>query len=366
MNILDDIRVLVFSKSAIPHRTGPHAVGTAKLKVWATTEGGEVRSITTQLWYPADSTGLTSGYPFSSGWLSRLRHVTWAPAHHGAPLKPAKAKFPLITYVPDADGHHDDNTFTLANLASHGFVLAAIDDPFHNGAASGGAEAAVGENDALYEHRVRIGAKTASVLLDALQGLRPEDPGGAWAGRLNLKQVGILGYAMGGAVAAQTTLVDDRYVVAARLDGSIAGEARVVRVPYLLMLSDVPTPTTDEPSAAGEPRESPLKLGEFRRAHRQAALPESHVFEIAGTTREHFSDRLIFPSRRLFWQRRLATYKRVRAIIDSYTVAFFSTYLQGAPHPLMCVRHSPYAEVHFIAIADEQAGWMHREPAGRG
>jgi hypothetical protein len=281
---------------------------------------------------------------------------------------PAKSKLPLITYVPDAGGHHDDNTFTLANLASHGFVLAALDDPFRNGTPCAAEGAAVAENGALYAHRVRSGVKTASDLLDALQGLRPEHPGGAWAGRLDLKQVGIMGYGMGGAVAAQTTLVDDRYVVAARLDGAIGGEAHVVRVPYLLMLADVSTPSKDDASGEppGEALESPLKLGEFRRAHRQAALPESHVFEITGTKREHFSDRLIFPSGHLFGRRPLATYQRVRAIIDSYTVAFFSTYLQGAPHPLMCVRHSPYAEVRFVTTTDEQTGWMHREPAGRG
>jgi dienelactone hydrolase len=370
MNIPDDIRVLVFSKSAIPNRTGPHAVGTATLRVWAPAEGGKARAITTQLWYPADSAGKSSGRPFGSGWLSRLRHPTWAPAHHGAPLMLAKAKLPLITYVPDAGGHHDDNTYTLANLASHGFVLAAIDDPFRDGAATVGTGAGASENGAftaLYEHRVGNGVKAASALLDALQGLRSEGPGGAWAGRLNLRQVGILGYAMGGAVAAETTLVDDRYVAAARLDGAICGEAHVVRVPYLLMLSDVSMPTTDETRAetSGEALESPLKLGEFRRAQCQAALPESHVFEIIGTKREHFSDRLIYPSRRIFGRRRLATYKRVRAIIDSYTVAFFSTYLQGAPHPLMCVRHSPYAEVRFVTTTDEQTGWLHREPAGR-
>jgi hypothetical protein len=172
---------------------------------------------------------------------------------------------------------------------------------------------------------------------------------------------------MGGAVANETTLVDDRYVVAARLDGALCGEARVVRVPYLLILGDVSIPTSKQsPETSGEALKSPLKLGEFQRAHRQAALPESHVFEIAGTKREHFSDRLIFPSRLLFGRRRLATYKRVRAIIDSYTVAFFSTYLQGAPHPLMCVRHSPYPEVRFVTTTNEHAQWMHREPAGRG
>jgi hypothetical protein len=279
----------------------------------------------------------------------------------------SSAKFPLIAYVPDTGGHHADNTFTLASLASHGFVLAAIDDPFGDGAA-GGAGAAENGADPLaahYERRVRSGVRTASDLLDALQGLRPEGPGGAWAGRLNLTQVGILGYAMGGAVAAETTLVDDRYVVAARLDGAICGEARLVRVPYLLMLSDVSMPTKGEQSV-GAALESPLKLGEFRRAQSQAALPESHVFEIVGTKREHFSDRLIFPSRGLFGRRRLATYKRVRAIIDAYTVAFFATYLQGAPHPLMCVRHSPYPEVRFVTTTDEQIEWMHREPAGRG
>ncbi len=49
-------------------------------------------------------------------------------------------------------------------------------------------------------------------------------------------------------------------------------------------------------------------------------------------------------------------YSRLRAIIDSYTLAFFDTYLRGASNPLMCVRHSPYSEVHFLLPTEAQLG----------
>jgi hypothetical protein len=68
--------------------------------------------------------------------------------------------------------------------------------------------------------------------------------------------------------------------------------------------------------------------------------------EIDGAHREHFSGRL--SSRWRLSIRPLApAHKRIRTIIDAYSVAFFSTYLQNGKHPLMCVNHSPYPEVQF-------------------
>jgi hypothetical protein len=83
--------------------------------------------------------------------------------------------------------------------------------------------------------------------------------------------------------------------------------------------------------------------------------------EIDGAHREYFSDRL--SSRWRLSTRRLApAHKRIRTIIDSYSVAFFSTYLQNGKHPLMCVNHSPYSEVQF---APGNASRAHRAPAAR-
>ncbi len=373
MSLVDDIRARVFCQSALPERTGPLAVGTARLKLngQAPGKGQAQRAIVVQFWYPVDE-DQAAVHTRGLSWLARRLHPTWAPAHHGAPLTLAKPTFPFIVYLPDAEGRHDDNTFTLANLASHGFIVAAIDDPYRNGKLgidTMAADASRYPNDAAdpvgahYASRVARGVAMASALLDGLATRTRGGPAGAWAERLDLKQVGILGYAMGGNAAAQAVVTDRRFSVAANLSGGVSGQAPV-RVPYLLMLSDTSAAAQPAPELDAWPSSSFVE--EYRRAQDQAALPESHVIEVSGTKREHFSDKLVFPSRLFPGCHQPPGFKRIRAIIDSYTVAFFTTYLRTDPHPLMCVRHSPYPEVHFITGSDETGAWALRAPAGRG
>jgi hypothetical protein len=89
------------------------------------------------------------------------------------------------------------------------------------------------------------------------------------------------------------------------------------------------------------------------RTRNQGALPSSHIIEVAGTRTKHFSDWLVVSSLFASSAER-AVALRIRAIIDAYTVAFFKTYLQATPHPLLCVRHSPYPEVRFIESEDSE------------
>jgi hypothetical protein len=243
--------------------------------------------------------------------------------------------------VPDAPGGRQDNTYTLANLASHGFILAAIENPFVN---SWGEHALLRNDPApsFDDHRVRSGVLAASELLDALEALKHNGPVGAWAGRLDLKRAGILGYALGGNVAAASSAVDGRYTVVGCLDRACA-EGPLVKVPYLHMRCDSAASDASQDSSSGYR----VKPQASSPARTQASLPTSHIIEVEGTRREHFSDRLIISLRFAGSQQR-AVSLRVRAIIDAYTVAFFQTYLQASPHPLMCVRHSPYPEVRFV------------------
>jgi dienelactone hydrolase len=356
--------------SELPENTGPHGVGTTRIHVQVPgTQRRSARTIAVQLWYPTDTRETDTS---ALGWIRRLAHLTWASAVHDAPLAQARTTFPLIAYVPNDDGRHDDNTFTLANLASHGFVLAALADPFRDAGVSAPPETAdrtrsAAETTALLcAHRIRCGVNSASALLDGLEALAPDARGATWAGRLDLARVGILGYALGGAVAAATSLVDPRYVVAANLDGNRRGQAELIKAPYLLMLSDEDTAHAAGNEVSARTSEEKPRSSTYRHAQHQASLPHSHVIEVADTRREHFSDRLVFPSWIASTQQRLPNFKRIRAIIDSYTVAFFRTYLQSAPHPLMCVRHSPYAEVRFVHAPPEYGDWLHSEPAGRG
>ncbi len=343
--------------SAITRRSGPHEVGTFSARL--SNANPDVGTLTVQMWYPAVSEEKPRQRLLT--WWARLRHPNWAPALRGARLAVGETKFPLITYVPDAAGVHHDNSYTLANLASHGFILAAIQNPF------AGAERRVpltaseaAENSD--ELCVRSGVRAASALLDALERVHPHGPSGMWAGRLDLKRAGILGYALGGAVAVASTACDARYVVAASLDGGKSEDA-LVKVPYLLLRHDhtthgaIPDARAAEAPAARVPNSAELPK------RSQASLPTSHILEIEGTRREQFSDQLV---RSLLYanEAERTAGSRVRAIIDAYTVAFFKTYMLSTPHPLMRVRHSPYPEVHFIDAATNEthSSWSAAEP----
>ena len=335
MRIVNDILARFFCRVALPDRTGSHGVATTSLKVAIMAEGGSSRRISAQIWYPIESSE-PAARPST---LARILHPMWAPAHHGKPPPGAFGKAPLIIYVPDAPGYHDDNTFTLANLASHGFVLASLRDPFRKeNAASGSKEI----------QRVERGIKTASLFVDALQQLQATAPVGSWATSLDLTRLGIMGYAVGGVVAAEAKLADRRFISAANLDGARTENAPLVTGPYLLMLSDSSAGTRNRVGDGLRLAAVLRAPARYRDAHRQAALPQSHVIELTGTKHEHFSDLLVLSSCRWFGMEQSSNWRRIGAIIDAYTVAFFRTYLRSAPQPLMCVRHSPYPEVRFV------------------
>jgi dienelactone hydrolase len=328
-----------FWPAAIVYPTGPHKVGTVGARLRISNRRGDRLAV--RLWYPAaKATGLSTRL---QTWWAKMRHPGWPPAFHGAPLADSSDKYPIITYVSGAPGVRNDNSYMLANLASHGFVLAAIEDPF----ASAGTAGAFGHAGTLQsdEAHVRAGTKAASDLLDAFERLPPA----SWSERLDLKRAGILGFALGGAVAVAAPAYDVRYIVAASLDGTKVDDA-LVKVPYLLFRSDRRTRGTSASSTL--PNEG------CRRC--QASLPTSHIIEIEGTEKHHFSDRLIASlSHAGEGQRTVGM--RVRAILNAYTVAFFKMYMLSISQPLMRVRHSPYPQVRFVDHVSDEAHYSWSE-----
>ena len=319
--------------------TGPHALGTTGLRLHTRAEEGRRATLQVRLWYPIDQIEPTRARALAQ-FLYRLRHLRLAPALHGAEPTRQLGRLPLIAYVHDVTGSHEANSHLLADLASHGFVLAAIHDPFGRRISQYSlrrSEQSTGDGEQLAR-----GVRIASVLLDALQELEQGDRS-VWGSCIDLRNVGIMGYALGGGVAAEATHADKRYVAAANLAGPIS--ARLVTVPYLAMLADFQSahPTSSLPA--------PINAREalhYRRARHQARLPQGHVIQIEGTRKEHFGgaigDASIVPGA----QQPDGPPKRARAIVEAYTAAFFGTYLQNQKHPLMYVRHSPYAEVRFV------------------
>jgi dienelactone hydrolase len=321
--------------------TGPHALGTTGLRLHTRAEEGGRATLQVRLWYPVDQTEPTRARALAQ-FLYRLRHFRLAPAWHGAEPTRELGRLPLITYVHDIADGHEANSHLLADLASHGFVLAAIHDPFGRRISHSSLRRSEQSTDEGEQQSLAHGVRTALVLLDALQELEQGDRT-VWGDCIDLRNVGIMGYALGGGVAAEATHLDKRYVAAANLAGPIS--ARLVTVPYLAMLTDFqsahPTPSQPAPINAREALH-------YRRARQQARLPQGHVIQIEGTRKEHFGGLIGNASIVPGAQQPVSPTKHARTIIKAYTAAFFGTYLRNHKHPLMYVRHSPYAEVRFV------------------
>lgn len=328
--------------------TGSLSIGT--LQVQLKIAGTRQRVLKVRFWYPTDGPTTASGRWRS--YCARLLSPLHGPAHRAARLLSGDRKLPLITYLPQTPGYRIDNTYTLANLASHGFVVAAICDPYSlttEFAMQRSLDDAGGEPRSSRDGRVRSGVLAASALLDALAQPPNDSPLARWTERLDLKRVGIFGYAMGGTAAVTTIGVDGRYAVVATFDGS-EDERPLVKVPYLHMRGSL----GHNEVASGRVEAPKNAVDGNQRQRSQASLPTSHIIEVAGARPEHFTDWLISLLRAASPKDRPA-FTRIRAIIDTYSVAFFKTYLEAMQHPLMCVRHSPYPEVRFI---DDQTADM--------
>lgn len=312
-----------------------HVLGTTRLRLRSRNAGGGAVSMHVRLWYPADKP-----VPSRAGSLlqmiKRLPHRQMAPAWHDAKPTLALGRLPLIIYVHDVVGRHEENSHLLASLASRGFMLAAIESP--HGDSSPSVASTVGRSASPAE--TAYGVKRASVLLDAMHELLASGRS-AWSSCIDLKNVGILGYGVGGGVAAESTHSDARYKAAANLGGPIS--ARTVTAPYLVMLSD----NSASPASLSLGREATREVVHFQRAWHEARLPNAHVLQIKGTHKTHFGGHGTTQHHATSEAPKTPT-ARVRTIVEAYTAAFFATYLQHQQHPLMCVKHSPYSEVHFL------------------
>ena len=169
----------------LPTPTGAFAVGT----IVSTLAGTGV-----QIWYPAVSpSGRTAPYRFALP-PRRLRDRFYGTfvrtdAALGAPVAPGR--HPALVYIPSWGGVRSDNTTQAENLASHGYVVVAIDDLYPDKAMD--LSTAVAYRDTLRwaARKVRLEAAVALRVLSALES-GAGDAGTRFAGRLdrdNSKQI---------------------------------------------------------------------------------------------------------------------------------------------------------------------------------
>ena len=243
----------------LPKPTGALAVGTHVFR-WVdparpeAARPGERRNVVAQLWYPA-APGGGQAPPYIDG-LARLpSSVSGLPrqlmggygridvhARGDAPVALDRPRWPLILFSLGAEATRAFYSGLAAELASHGFAVAVLDDPYES-AVTQLADGRIADDAHLFS-RVANDPTRSQAFIAAEQGVRAADMRFTldqlgrepkWRDCLTLDHVTAAGHSFGGASGIELWLNEPRVAGVVNLDGTLygdpaAGHARAGRV----------------------------------------------------------------------------------------------------------------------------------------
>jgi hypothetical protein len=187
----------------------------------------------------------------------------------GAPLPPGDARYPVVVFAPGGGMKGLTYHVLLEDLASHGWVVAAIDPPYNARAVRfpdgrvlgnlapserGWPEPTNGEEQQrFYQEKIVHWCHDITFVIDQLTEL--DRGAGPFAGRLDLgRGVGVFGHSRGGQAAGAVRMLDKRVRGGINLDGTagphailpVKGEGEVGSRPFLWIQGPLPAPPSDE------------------------------------------------------------------------------------------------------------------------
>ncbi|KJY32905.1 collagen alpha-5(VI) chain [Streptomyces katrae] len=277
-----------FPVPVFPEPTGDFAVGTRVVQ-WTdplrpesfTADPDDRRTVVVQLWYPAPKS--PAGVPRAQ-YLGRTREEARAVAGaladgfglpgflvdglprarsravFDAPVAGGKERFPVVLFSPGSGGVRSQNTAWAEELASHGYLVAALDHPYDStvvvlsdGRAIRTATASSGDRDRDAELAVgwtAVRAADLGFVLSRLERLDRGETADPLAGRVDTGRAAVAGHSLGGAAALQAARQDRRFGAVVDLDGYPHGPTTpALRQPALAL--------TQEFTAGTDPRYLP-------------------------------------------------------------------------------------------------------------
>lgn len=349
--IIIALRQLVIARAPMD-MSGPFPVATTDVTLPSSTDGDP--AILVQIWYPA------AGDPSALASLSESTPPLSCSELEHRHLADAERQFPLLLYVPGNGHGKDDNASTAAELASHGYIIMAIDDidrdprpPVVAGEILQPLAFDISSAEAFKttlrtgDRKVRLQAERALMALDRFEASANAD----WRARVRFDRVGFFGFSFGGATAAEAGTFDPRVVAVANLDGWLFGRAAfgALETPYMIILIKDDIFPGARQLGSDDPRErnfATLMERDLREEVRLANRPDGFGFRIRTPYHENLSDQIF--SRSFFKTWLLTNPYRVKSIRDAYLLAFFDTYLRGMPSPMLTQSPSPFHEVEIL------------------
>ncbi|QPF75777.1 hypothetical protein G8A07_24570 [Roseateles sp. DAIF2] len=242
--------------SRLPAPTGGSCVGKAgflaldgaRLDPYA--GNGSPRELSLKVWYPIHSTprAARADYMDAQVWSVVRQAVPALPAAQ-APTNARKEaslnqgrRHPVLLFSPGWGAPVEVYSSLLEDMASHGYVVVAINHPYLSGPTLLSGGRLVVNNGVAQPSDASMATMVADqrFVLDWLKA-RDAEPAGhhLLAGRLDLSRVGAYGHSFGGSAALQTSRQDARVQAGIDIDGSVYGERKQPWTkPLMFLLSE--------------------------------------------------------------------------------------------------------------------------------
>ena len=320
----------------LPKPTGKYVVGTTSLLLTDSSRANRYNNPTNSsfmitLWFPARATighfpppyleskaapAFAGLYGVSQTVLTGL----FGQASGESEIATDEAPYPIVIYSHGFKVGRRDNTAKCEELASHGYVVVAIDHAdclatvFSNGQLLSTTLSSFSGN--LFTNDVL----DVRFVLQTLTELNQSDP--LFANTLDLNRVGTMGWSYGGGVAAEVCRTDDRVLASVLLDAYLQNADNVIRLglqkPFLGMYS-----------VSGGGTQAPFYL----------ATHDAYWMQISGTQHQHFADWLA-------WISSPTSNGRQAAIaMNACMLSFFEKYLKGIDDHLLDNPTNAYPQV---------------------
>lgn len=364
------------AQDVLPVPRGPMHVGTTVRHLSDPSRpdlvtGQAPRELVVQLWYPtADTAGARAPYvapPMREAML-RERYLSldsatisgWGALRTHAVLdgRVSGEALPVLLLSHGLGISRSQYSSLAEELASHGYLVAAIDHPY--GGVMDRADGRVisleqdpakGPPDSVFAIRVAEWAGDASFVVTQLL-----DPRGALgaiaASHVDARAIGMLGHSLGGAAALEACRSDPRFRACADLDGKVMGrvEREGPRGATLIVRSG-PEPTDAELAKRGRTRAQWDEMGRGVAAHFHGVAAKGApgtvtLLRIRGTGHMGFSDApFTFPEVLARFGGTPVDATRTRALVNDLVLDFFDAALRGGSRSALAARAASAPEL---------------------
>jgi dienelactone hydrolase len=381
-------------KVELPAPTGPLAVGriayhwtdSSRGEPFATTPGA-YREVMVYIWYPANAQPNAPTLPYLQSFASlekcagetEMKNLLGAAyvsvksgelrthAAQDANISTSSKQYPLLVFSPGFGEYSLTYSAMLEDLASHGYVVAAIDHPydgacvvFPDGRSIAFAQekwdAAKKQLDSMmayYGSRIEVWAADTRFALNQLtrynKMLSLKAP---FAGRLDLQRIGVFGHSVGGMTAFRAGELDNRFRAIMNQDSDYQGKpfmpnssAKNIKQPFLFFVSQhsfykhVPALTDEQLKAEKLTRAEFNKLMDEYDKNQEDALANMSggsyrvAVETPLFTHRSFIDTALFKVRDD--PTKMAQSLKNLEIVRAYTRAFFDKHLKSMKKTLL-------------------------------